>query len=403
MANPAAPPTPQDAPHGGAPNAGAPAAGAPSSGFNFKAVLQRMIQQNGSDLHLKVGRPPVLRINGELEALDLPPLRPEELKALAEQIMTPKQVKEFAEQKEADFAIGVPGIGRFRVNVYQQRGTIAYALRAVPYQVKTIAELMLPPVVEQIALRPRGLVLVTGITGSGKSTALAAMIQHINEHRHANIITVEDPIEFLHRDINSSINQREVGADTGSFGQALRRVLRQDPDVILIGEIRDLETLEVALKAADTGHLVFSTLHTTDASQTINRVISFYAPHQQAEVRFMLASALAAVISLRLVPRCDRPGRVPACEILINTAAVRDQIRDMSKSLNIPDLIREGTVQYGMQSFDQSLMQWYTKRIISYESAMFFASNPSEFALRVQGVEGSSDTTWDGFQRDISG
>jgi twitching motility protein PilT len=397
MANPAAPPTPQDAPHSGAPAAGAPAA------FNFKAVLQRMIQQNGSDLHLKVGRPPVLRINGELEALDLPPLRPEELKALAEQIMTPKQVKEFAEQKEADFAIGVPGIGRFRVNVYQQRGTIAYALRAVPYQVKTIAELMLPQVVEQIALRPRGLVLVTGITGSGKSTALAAMIQHINENRHANVITVEDPIEFLHRDINSSINQREVGADTGSFGQALRRVLRQDPDVILIGEIRDLETLEVALKAADTGHLVFSTLHTTDASQTINRVISFYAPHQQAEVRFMLASALAAVISLRLVPRNDRPGRVPAAEVLINTAAVRDQIRDMSKSLNIPDLIRDGTVQYGMQSFDQSLMQWYSKRIISYESAMFFASNPSEFALRVQGVEGSSDTSWDGFQRDISG
>jgi twitching motility protein PilT len=180
-------------------------------------------------------------------------------------------------------------------------------------------------------------------------------------------------------------------------------VLRQDPDVILIGEIRDLETLEVALKAADTGHLVFSTLHTTDATQTINRVISFYAPHQQAEVRFMLASALAAVISLRLVPRADRPGRIPACEILVNTAAVRDQIRDMSKSLNIPDLIKEGTVQYGMQSFDQSLMHWYTKRIISYESALFFATNPSEFALRAQGVEGSSDTSWDDFQRDISG
>jgi twitching motility protein PilT len=362
-----------------------------------------MIQQNASDLHLKVGRPPVLRINGDLTTLDLPPLKPEDLRALAEQIMTPKQVREFAEQKEADFAIGVPGIGRFRVNVYQQRGTIAYALRAVPYQVKTIAELNLPPVVEEIALRPRGLVLVTGITGSGKSTALAAMIQHINEKRRANIITIEDPIEFLHRDINSSINQREVGADTGSFAQALRRVLRQDPDVILIGEIRDLETLEVALKAADTGHLVFSTLHTTDATQTINRVLSFYAPHQQAEVRFMLSSALAAVISLRLVPRCDRPGRVPACEILINTAAVRDQIRDMTKSLNIPDLIKEGTVQYGMQSFDQSLMYWYSKRIISYESALFYATNPSEFALRVQGVEGSSDTSWDGFQREITG
>ena len=378
----------------------APAQQAPA--FNFKAVLQRMIQQNASDLHLKVGRPPVLRVNGDLSSLDVPPLRPEDLKALAEQIMTPKQVKDFAEHKEADFAIGVPGIGRFRVNVYQQRGTIAYALRSVPYQVRTIEELNLPQIVSDISLRPRGLVLVTGITGSGKSTALAAMIQHINEKRHANVITIEDPIEFLHRDINSSINQREVGADTGSFAAALRRVLRQDPDVILIGEIRDIETLEVALKAADTGHLVFSTLHTTDATQTISRVLSFYAPHQQNEVRFMLASALSAVVSLRLVPRADKPGRVPACEILINTAAVRDQIRDMTKSLNIPDLIKEGTVQYGMQSFDQSLMQWYKKKAISYESAMFFATNPSEFALRVQGVEGSSDKSWDALQSDIT-
>src|ERR671923_1736919 len=236
----------------------APTPGAPqqaTAGLNFKAVLQRMIQQNASDLHLKVGRSPVLRINGELQQLDLPPLKPEDLKSLAEQLMTPKQVKEFAENKEADFAIGVPGVGRFRVNVYQQRGTIAYALRAVPYQVKTISELNLPPVVEQIALRPRGLVLVTGVTGSGKSTALAAMIQHINEKRHANVITIEDPIEFLHRDINSHVNQREIGTDTLHFGQALRRVLRQDPDVIMIGEIRDLETLDVALKAAGTGHL----------------------------------------------------------------------------------------------------------------------------------------------------
>ncbi|MDQ6888244.1 MAG: type IV pilus twitching motility protein PilT [Gemmatimonadota bacterium] len=382
--------------------AGVPPAAAPVAAFHFKAVLQRMIQQNASDLHLKVGRPPVLRVNGDLITLDLPPLRPEDLKSLAEQIMTPKQVREFADFKEADFAIGVPGIGRFRVNVYQQRGTVAYALRAVPYQVKTITELNLPAICADIALRPRGLVLVTGITGSGKSTALAAMVQHINERRAANVITIEDPIEFLHRDIHCSINQREVGADTGSFAQALRRVLRQDPDVILIGEIRDLETLEVAIKAADTGHLVFSTLHTTDATQTINRVISFYAPHQQAEVRFMLASALAGIISLRLVPRSDQPGRVPACEVLINTAAVREQIRDMNKSLNIPELIREGTIQYGMQSFDQSLMHWYSRGMISYESAMFYATNPSEFALRVQGVEGSSDKSWDDFQRDAS-
>jgi twitching motility protein PilT len=380
------------------------AAPAPTgAAFNFKAILQQMIQQNASDLHLKVGRPPTLRVNGDLSPLALPPMRPEDLKSLAEQVMTPKQVKEFAENKEADFAIGVPGIGRFRVNVYQQRGTIAYALRSIPYQAKTIDELNLPKVVEEVSLRPRGLVLVTGITGSGKSTALAAMIQHINEKRHANIITIEDPIEFLHRDINCHINQREVGTDTGSFTQALRRVLRQDPDVILIGEIRDIDTLDTALKAADTGHLVFSTLHTTDATQTINRVLSFYPPHQQAEVRFALSTALQAVVSLRLVPRADKPGRIPASEILINTAAVRDQIRDMGKTLNIPDLIKEGTIQYGMQSFDQSLMHWYSKGIISYESAVFYATNPSEFALRVQGVAGSSDSSWSGFEQDSTG
>ena len=376
---------------------------APQSAFQFKSVLQELIQRNASDLHLKVGRPPTLRVNGDLQPLNRPPMRPEDLKALAEQLMTPRQVKQFAEDKECDFAIGVPGIGRFRVNVYQQRGSLCYAMRAIPYQARTIAELNLPPVLEEIAMKPRGLVLVTGITGSGKSTALAAMIQHINEHRRANIITIEDPIEFLHRDINCHINQREVGTDTANFGQALRRVLRQDPDVVLIGEIRDIETLDVALKAADTGHLVFSTLHTTDATQTINRVLSFYPPHQQAEVRFSLATALQAVVSLRLVPRADKPGRIPASEILINTAAVRDNIRDMNATLNIPDLIKEGTIQYGMQSFDQSLMGWYTKGIISYESAVFFATSPAEFALRVQGVAGTSDNTWAGFEGDGRG
>ena len=378
----------------------APAGGAPTAGggFNFKAVLQQLVQRGASDLHLKVGRPPTLRLHGELAPLEFPPLRPEDLKNLAEQLMTPRQVKEFTENKECDFAIGVPGIGRFRCNVYQQRGSLCYAMRAIPYQARTLDELNLPRVLEDIALKPRGLVLVTGITGSGKSTALAAMVQHINEHRHANVITIEDPIEFVHRDINCHINQREVGTDTATFAQALRRVLRQDPDVILIGEIRDLETLDTALKAADTGHLVFSTLHTTDATNTINRVLSFYPPHQQAEVRFSLASALQAVVSMRLVPRADRPGRIPACEVLINTQTVRDQIRDMDKALNIPDLIKSGTVQYGMQSFDQSLMQWYTRGIISYESAVFYATSPSEFALRVQGVAGTSDTSWSGFE-----
>ena len=379
------------------------AAAAPAAPtFSFKNVLQQMVQQNASDLHLKVGRPPTFRLNGELVPFDMPPLKPEDLKSLAEQLMTPRQVKEFAEHKEADFAIGVPGIGRFRCNLYQQRGSLAFAFRSIPYQARTVEELSLPKVLEEIALRPRGLVLVTGITGSGKSTALAAMIHHINEHRRANVITIEDPIEFLHRDLNSHVNQREIGNDTTTFAQALRRVLRQDPDVILIGEIRDLETLDTALKAADTGHLVFSTLHTTDATQTINRVLSFYPPHEQASVRFQLAGALQAVVSLRLVPRADKPGRVPAAEVLINTAAVRDQIRDMTKSLNIPDLIKEGTVQYGMQSFDQSLMSWYTKGVISYDSAVFYATNPSEFALRVQGVAASSDTSWSGFEHDTT-
>ena len=362
--------------------------------YNFKVVLQNMAQQGGSDLHLKIGRPPTMRLNGELVPMDMPPLKPEDLRSIGEQIIPPKQRREFDEAKDADFAIGVPGVGRFRVNVYQQRGSLAYAFRAIAFQALSMEELNLPVVLKTIALKPRGLVLITGITGSGKSTALAAMMQYVNEHRHANIITIEDPIEFLHRDINCHINQREVGTDTTSFAQALRRVLRQDPDIIMIGEIRDLETLEIALKAADTGHTVFSTLHTVDASQTINRILSFYPPHLQADIRFQLSTALQAVICLRLVPRADKPGRIPACEILVNSAAVADNIRDMTKSLEIPDLIKEGTVQYGMQSFDQSLMNWYRQGVISYEAALQASSKPSEFALKVQGIDGSSDGDW---------
>ena len=353
-----------------------------------------MVQRGGSDLLLKVGRPPTIRLNGVLTPLESPPMKPEELKTLAEQIMTPRQVKEFAERKEADFAIGVPGVGRFRTNVYQQRGTLAFAFRAIPYEVKTVRELKLPEILEEIAVKPRGLVLVTGVTGSGKSTALAAMINHVNTTERVNIITIEDPIEFLHRDQQSNISQREVGTDTLSFGSALKSVLRQDPDVILIGEIRDKETLDTALKAADTGHLVFSTLHTTDATQTISRVISFYPPHEHAEVRSLLSTALAAVVCLRLVPKKDGTGRVPMCEVLINTAAVADNIRDMEKALAIPDLIAEGTISYGMQSFDQSLMQWYQQGAVSYESALFYASNPNEFALRASGIGSASDRTF---------
>src|SRR5512143_2103476 len=367
--------------------------------FNFKQAISLMVQRGGSDLLLKVGRAPTIRLNGELNALDMPPVKPEDLKMLAEQVMTPRQVKEFAEKKEADFAIGVPGVGRFRTNIYQQRGTLAFAFRAIPYEVKTVRELSLPEVLEEISLKPRGLVLVTGVTGSGKSTSLAAMINHVNQNRRVDIIRIEDLIEVLHRDVMANISQREVGSDTLAFGTALRLVLRQDPDVILIGEIRDMETLDVALKAADTGNLVFSTLHTTDATQTINRVISFYPPHQHQEIRSLLSTALQAVVSLRLVPRKDGRGRVPAAEVLINTAAVADNIRDIEKALNIPDLIAQGTVSYGVQSFDQSLMKWYKDGLVTYESALFYSSNPSEFALRVSGVDSASDRTFS----DVSG
>ena len=367
---------------------------AASKPFDFKGAITELVKRAGSDLHIKVGRPPMLRIRGDLVELNRSPLKPDQLKALAEQIMTPRQVKEFAEMKEADFAIGVPGVGRFRTNVFQQRGTLSFVFRAIPYQVKSTDELNLPKILNDIATKPRGLVLVTGITGSGKSTALASMLDYINRSRACNIITIEDPIEFLHKDVKSTISQREVGSDTLSFEGALRHVLRQDPDVIMIGEIRDRTTLDTAMKAADTGHLVFSTLHTTDATQTINRVISFFPPHEHDAVRNLLSTCLNAVLSLRLVPTKDGKTRVPACEVLINTAAVKDNIRDSDKALNIPSLIKEGGVQYGMQSFDQSLMDWYKKGVISYDDAVFYSSNPSEFALKVSGIDSASDRTF---------
>lgn len=367
----------------------------------LQRLLAAGVQHGASDIHLRVGDPPVYRVRGTLAPLKYDRLTPTDTLAITTLIIQDPDVRAKLDTlQEYDTSYSIPGIARFRVNVHRQRGSLSLVLRIIPQEIPTIEGLGIPPVIRAIAENERGLVLVTGATGSGKSSTLAAMIRHINETRRVHIVTIEDPIEFLHRDIKCHINQREVGTDTGSFGQALRRVLRQDPDVILIGEIRDLDTLDTALKAADTGHLVFSTLHTTDATQTINRILSFYPPHQQNEVRFALSNALAAVVSLRLVPRADKPGRVPACEVLMNTAAVREQIRDVSKTLNIPDLIREGTVQYGMQSFDQSLMSWYTKHVISYENALFYATNPNELALRVQGVAGSSDTSWDEFQTD---
>jgi twitching motility protein PilT len=364
--------------------------------FNLREALEELVRRGGSDLHLKVGRPPVIRVNGDLFDTALSVLRPEDIKRCAEQTLSPKQRESFAERKEIDFAIGVQGLGRFRTNIFQQRGTLGMAFRAIPVDVPALESLELPPVLGELSLLPRGLVLVTGITGSGKSTTLAAMLRRLNEQRAVNIVTIEDPIEFLHRDLKSMVSQREVGADTLSFHDALRHVLRQDPDVIMLGEIRDRPSMETVLKAADTGHMVLSTLHTTDAAQTINRIISFFPPHQHAEIRQVLANALKAIISLRLIPRADRPGRVPAAEVLVNTATISELIRKGDELVSIPDHIAEGRVQYGMQSFDQSLLDLYSRGWISYEWAMHYASNPSEFALRVSGVSPGEQEVWQG-------
>lgn len=364
--------------------------------FNLRVVLEEMVRRGASDLHLKVGRTPVLRVHGDLHDTPFPAMRPDQLRRCAEQLLNPEQQTEFEHLKEIDFAVGVQGLGRFRVNLFQQRGTLGFAFRAIPFEVPTLEELQMPPVLREIALSPRGMVLVTGVTGSGKSTTLAAILRYLNEHRPVSIVTVEDPIEFLHRDNKAYISQREVGADTLSFHEALRHVLRQDPDVIMLGEIRDQESMETVLKAAHTGHTVLSTLHTTDASQTISRIISFFPPHQHDEIRGVLAVALRAVVSLRLIPRIDGRGRVPAAEVLVNTAAVADLIRDGEQLHMLPDLISEGRTQYGMQTFDQSLMELYRNNLISFDWALFYASNPAEFRLRASGVEAAGEMDWGG-------
>jgi twitching motility protein PilT len=362
--------------------------------FVLREALEEMVRQGASDLHLKAGRPPVIRVDGELRTTDFAALRPDDLRRAADQILSARQREVFADKKEMDFAVGVQGLGRFRTNVFQQRGTLGFSFRAIPFEVPGLSDLQLPNVLEGISLAPRGLVLVTGVTGSGKSTTLAAMIRYLNERRALNIVTVEDPIEFLHRDAKSIVSQREVGSDTHSFHDALRHVLRQDPDAIMLGEIRDRPSMETVLKAADTGHLVLSTLHTTDAAQTIGRVISFFPPHQHEEIRTMLAAVLRAVVSLRLIPRLGSGGRVPAAEVLVNTAAVAERIRSGDEEGSIPDLIAEGRNSYGMQTFDQSLIDLYQRRLISFDWAMHYASNPSEFALRASGVESVSETNW---------
>jgi twitching motility protein PilT len=366
--------------------------------LKIRAILERMIALSASDLHLKSGIPPVARVHGVLTPLEFPPPKPADLEEVAEQVLTPVQRDIFETTREVDFAFGVAGLARFRANFFVQRGSISMVFRHVSTNVPRLEDLRLPPVVADLALCRRGLILVTGTTGSGKSTTLASMIGLINQSLPVNVITIEDPIEFLHRDIHGLIQQREVGTDTVSFHEALRHILRQDPDVIMIGEIRDRETMEIALTAADTGHLVLSTLHTIDATQTVNRIISFFEPHQHQEVRYLLSSTLQAVISQRLIAAQDGSGRVPAVEVMVATASIRDYLQDPEKTPLIRQAIQDGVVQYGMQTFDQALMKLVTDGAISQEEALHASSNPHELALRLGGIEASSDQSWNAFE-----
>src|SRR5215203_5131235 len=355
-------------------------------------LLKIAVDNGASDLHLKVGSYPMMRVRGSLiPASEEKRLDHEDVVAMSAAVMSTSQRQKFKESQEVDLAYSVPGLGRFRVNIFQQRGTVGMVLRVIPMQIRTIEELGLPQVLKKIADEERGLVLVTGTTGSGKSTTLAALIDHINRTRTAHVMTVEDPIEFLHRDNKSMVNQREVSVDTRSFAQALRSALRQDPDVILVGEMRDFETIETALLAAETGHLVFSTLHTLDATETVNRIITVFPPHQQKQIRIQLSQVLKSVISLRLVPRADGMGRVPGAEVLISTAYIRECIENKEKTKYIREQISLGTSQYGMQTFDQSLYQLYKSGLITLDEALKRATNPDEFRLKIQGVQFTAD------------
>ncbi len=364
--------------------------------MDLDATLRKAIEMGASDVHLKVPLPPVTRVGGVLAPMrGQERLTPDETRRVAFSIMNERQREVFIKTKELDMAYGVSKLGRFRVNVFSQRDSIAMVFRAIPSEPPMIKDLSLPPVIEKIAMENRGLVLVTGTTGSGKSTTLAAMINHINSFRNCHLLTIEDPIEFLHRDRKSIINQREVGQDTLTFQTALRAALREDPDVILVGEMRDLETIEIAMLAAETGHLVFSTLHTLDAMETITRIISAFPLEHQASIRLQLSGILKGVISQRLLPKSDGKGRVPAVEVLISTARIRECVAEEEKSREIRDAIAEGNISYGMQTFDQSLMQLFKRKLVTYETALAAATNPDDFALFVRGISGTSESRWD--------
>jgi len=370
---------------------------------NIDDLLKIAVERGASDLHLKVGNHPVIRIHGGLTPLvEVKRLMPEDTIAMAFSMMNAEQKEKFKKDHEIDMAYSIPGLGRFRCNVFYQRGAVGLVLRVIPTQIKSITELNLPLVLEKISDERRGLVLVTGTTGSGKSTSLASMIDYINVHRVEHIITIEDPIEYLHRDKKSIINQREVGSDTLEFTKALRSAMREDPDVILVGEMRDLETIETALVAAETGHLVLSTLHTLDAPESINRIISIFPPYHQKQIRIQLASVLRSIISMRLLPRADGKGRVPAVEIMISTPFIQDCIINPEKTKLIREAITQGVSQYGMQTFDQSLYSLFQHQLITFDEALKWASNPDEFKLKKIGVQSTSDLSLEEMEQRMS-
>jgi twitching motility protein PilT len=363
-------------------------------------ILGMALKARASDVHLKAGLPPIYRIDGALRPLPKAPrIGPEQTQQMALDIMNEQQRTRFEQVHEVDLSYGVPGLGRFRVNVFAQRGSVSLVFRAIPFEIKSLDDLLLPPVLKKITMEPRGMILVTGATGSGKSTTLAAMIEFINANRTAHIVTIEDPIEYLHRDKKSIINQREVGFDTQGFDVALKSALRQDPDVILVGEMRDYETIETAITAAETGHLVLSTLHTIDAPETINRIISVFPPYQQRQIRIQLASILKGVVSQRLVPRADGKGRVAAVEVMVSSARVRELIDDKEKTKLLRDAIAQGYLSYGMQTFDQSLMGLLQKQLITFDEALRQCSNPDDFKLKVSGISSTSDLSWEDFEK----
>ncbi len=372
--------------------------------MHINELLTTVVELGGSDLHLKVGNFPIARVKGRLMPLtQFKRLVQEDTIAMAYSIMsTDRQKQKFKDNLDIDLAYSVPALGRFRCNIFNQRGTVGMVLRVIPRKIFSIADLMLPRVLEKICEEQRGLVLVTGTTGSGKSTTLAAMIDLINATRIEHILTIEDPIEYLHRDNLSIVNQREVEADCKTFASALRAALRQDPDVILVGEMRDYETIETAMHAAETGHMVFSTLHTLDATETINRVISVFPPHHQKQIRLQLASVLKAVISQRLVPRADGQGRVPAIEVLVATETVRSCVEDKEKTKMLRDVIAAGTSQYGMQTFDQSLFFLLREGLITVEEALKRATNVGEFKLKLEGVMATSEMSKANMERGMS-